>query len=58
GVKVTASLVVVRETKMPSVLIECGFLSNLHERESLADENYRQSIAESIAQAVDDFVRN
>ncbi|MBQ7093095.1 MAG: N-acetylmuramoyl-L-alanine amidase, partial [Clostridia bacterium] len=55
GVKVTASLVVVRETKMPSVLIECGFLSNLSERESLADQNYRQIIAESIAQAVEDF---
>ena len=58
GVKVTASLVVVRETKMPSVLIECGFLSNLSERESLADQNYRQIIAESIAQAVEDFARN
>ncbi|MBQ7086199.1 MAG: N-acetylmuramoyl-L-alanine amidase [Clostridia bacterium] len=58
GVKVTASLVVVRETKMPSVLIECGFLSNPNERESLADENYRQIIAESIAQAVEDFARN
>ncbi|MBQ6934839.1 MAG: N-acetylmuramoyl-L-alanine amidase [Clostridia bacterium] len=58
GVKVTASLVVVRETKMPSVLIECGFLSNLSERELLASENYRQITAESIAHAVNDFAQN
>ena len=56
--KLTNSLIVVRETKMPSVLIECGFLSNAYERNMLNDENYRQKIAQSIAQAVDDFAVN
>ena len=55
GAKFTNGLIVVRETKMPSVLIECGFLSNEYERNMLNDENYRQKIAQSIAQAVDDF---
>ena len=58
GAKLTNGLIVVRETKMPSVLIECGFLSNEHERNMLNDENYRQKIAQSIAQAVDDFAVN
>lgn len=56
--KLTNGLIVARETKMPSVLIECGFLSNKHERNMLNDENYRQKIAQSIAQAVDDFAVN
>ena len=58
GAKLTNGLIVVRETKMPSVLIECGFLSNEYERNMLNDENYRQKIAQSIAQAVDDFAVN
>ena len=58
GAKLTNSLIVVRETKMPSVLIECGFLSNENDQNKLNDENYRQKIAESIAQAVDDFAVN
>ena len=58
GAKLTNGLIVARETKMPSVLIECGFLSNKHERNMLNDENYRQKIAQSIAQAVDDFAVN
>ena len=58
GAKLTNGLIVVRKTKMPSVLIECGFLSNKHERNMLNDENYRQKIAQSIAQAVDDFAVN
>ena len=58
GAKLTNGLIVVRKTKMPSVLIECGFLSNEFERNMLNDENFRQKIAQSIAQAVDDFAVN
>ena len=58
GAKLTNSLIVIRETKMPSVLIECGFLSNENERDMLNDENYRQKIVTSIAQAVYDFAVN
>ena len=47
-----------KDTKIPAVLIECGFLSNEYERNMLNDENYRQKIAQSIAQAVDDFAVN
>ena len=37
---------------VPSVLIECGFLSNPQEEALLLTEAYRQRIAESIAQGV------
>lgn len=46
-------LYVIRETRMPSCLIETGFLSNRAERERLADEEYRSGLAEGIAAGID-----
>ncbi|MBE5799524.1 MAG: hypothetical protein E7321_06195 [Clostridiales bacterium] len=37
---------------VPSVLVECGFLSNKEEEEKLMQEIYRQEVAESIVQGV------
>lgn len=34
--------------KIPSVLLECGFISNPKEREKLKDDKYQDKIAESI----------
>lgn len=55
GARMTNNLIVVCKTKMPSVLVETGFLSNEDERNKLMSDDYRQLIAESIAQAVADF---
>jgi N-acetylmuramoyl-L-alanine amidase len=38
--------------EMPSVLVECGFLSNSHETVNLADDGYQQALADGIADAV------
>lgn len=43
---------VLRETTMPAVLIEMGFLSNDKECENLADENYQKELAEKIAEGI------
>lgn len=40
------------KTKVPAVLIECGFLSNQAERKKLCEEKYQQSIVEAIYQGV------
>ena len=48
---------VIRETKMPSVLIEGGFFSNPIEARQLANKNYIQSLAESIAQGIEAFMQ-
>ena len=37
---------------LPSVLIECGFLSNREEEAQLLKENYRQQVAQAIVQGV------
>lgn len=41
---------------IPSVLIECGFLSNSEEEAKLLDDAYQQLLAEAIARGVQDYV--
>jgi N-acetylmuramoyl-L-alanine amidase len=40
---------------MPSILIECGFLSNSEEANLLNDEGYQQKIADSIRKSIDAY---
>lgn len=40
---------------IPSVLVECGFLSNTEEKEKLIKDGYQDKIAESIAKSVDNY---
>jgi N-acetylmuramoyl-L-alanine amidase len=42
---------------MPAVLIETGFLSNAIEERKLKNSYYRQRIAESIAQGIEDYAQ-
>lgn len=55
GVK-QANFAVVRETKMPAILIEAGFLSNPVERARIHDQKYRLSLAQGIAQGIDAYL--
>lgn len=49
----TDTLYVIRESNMPSCLIETGFLSNRAERKKLTDPEYQNLIAEGIADGID-----
>ena len=49
------NLAVVRETKMPAILVEGGFLSNPTEREKIKDPRYRANLAWGIARGVDHY---
>lgn len=40
---------------MPSILVECGFLSNYEEEKRLLDESYQQKIADSLAKSIDEY---
>lgn len=51
GVK-KADFAVLRDTHMPAVLIECGFMTNQIELELLKSENYQNSCANAIAYAI------
>src|SRR5204863_6072088 len=43
---------VLRRTTVPSVLVECGFLTNTTEAQYAQSANYRQMLAEQIARGV------
>lgn len=55
GVK-HGNLAVVRETAMPAILVEGGFMTNDQEMEKLRDTLYLKQIAWGIAQGVRDFL--
>ncbi len=56
GIK-RARFVVIRDIKIPGVLIEGGFLSNTHDARLVATPAYRQTMAQCILQAVLNYRR-
>ena len=46
---------ILRETKMPSIIVECGFLSNQQENTMLKDEKYQKEIAWAIYSGILDY---
>ncbi len=51
GVKI-ANFHMVRESKMPSVLLECGFMTNQQEAELLKSDAYRRKCATAIVSGI------
>ena len=51
GIK-CARFAVLRNSKMPSVLVECGFITNEREATKLGSSRYRQKLALSIANGI------
>jgi len=51
GVK-RARFIVLRSSKRPAVLVECGFLTNSKERTRCLDPTYRQRLAEGIGAGI------
>jgi len=56
GIK-AARFQVLRDVRMPAVLIEVGFLSNINEERKLKNSYYRQKIAEGIADGIRDYAK-
>jgi N-acetylmuramoyl-L-alanine amidase CwlD len=56
GVK-SANFVVIKESTMPSALIECGFISTLEEAVNLADLNYQDKLATGIANGIESYLK-
>lgn len=55
-IKANNSYYILIHTPCPTVIVECGFLSNPTEAESLCDEAYQESIAKAITAGVLDFL--
>lgn len=52
GVKERTDLAVLRDTKMPAILCECGFMTNRKEAELLRSDDYRRKVARAICKGV------
>jgi N-acetylmuramoyl-L-alanine amidase len=48
---------VIRETEMPAVLVEGGFMTNKDERSKLRDKAYLDQLAIGIAQGIDKYMK-
>jgi N-acetylmuramoyl-L-alanine amidase len=56
GVK-KGNFYVIRETSMPAVLVEGGFISNPEERVLLKSRDYQEKIAKGIADGIDQYFK-
>ena len=41
-----------KRTEVPTIIVECGFLSNWEEAELLRDEEYQEKVAEAIVSGI------
>ena len=46
-----------KRTQVPTIIVECGFLSNQKEADLLAGEDYQQKIAIAIAEGIDGYLK-
>lgn len=52
------AFVVVRETKMPAVLLELGYMSNSNELKKLTTDSYQNTLADSIFKGINAYFSN
>lgn len=46
-----------RRTEVPTIIVECGFLSNPEEARNLCLEEYQEKVAQAICQGILEFIR-
>ena len=51
--KANGTYYLLRRTQTPTVIVECGFLSNPEEAKLLASEEYQEKIAEAVAEGIE-----
>ncbi len=56
GIVERPGIVVTRETKMPSALVELGFMTNKNDLALLMTDEFRQKVAEGILQGIIDYL--
>ena len=56
--KSDGSIFILKGVSIPSVIVECGFLSNKEEAELLKKEEYQEKIAYAICQGLSDYLIN
>ncbi len=51
-IKANNSYYILKYTKMPTIIVECGFLSNSEEAKLLADAAYQEKVAQTICSGI------
>jgi len=50
-------LIILRDLKVPTVIVECGFLSNRQEEQKLADVDYQEELAQAIKDGIVEYFK-
>ena len=45
-------------TEVPTVIVECGFLSNYAEAEKLVSEDYQKKVAEAVTKGILQYLKD
>ncbi len=56
--KANDSYYLLKRTEPPTIIVECGFLSNPSEAELLADKKYQKKIADAITDGVEKYLES
>lgn len=51
--KADSTYYLLKRTEVPTIIVECGFLSNPEEAEKLVNEEYQQQLAQAIVQGIE-----
>lgn len=56
--KANDSYYLLKRTEVPTIIVECGFLSNPEEADLLSDEEYQKKVADAIADGVEKYLES
>lgn len=56
-IKADHTYYILKKTRIPTVIVECGFLSNAEEAEKLTSEEYQEQVAEAICEGIRNYLK-
>ena len=57
-IKANDTYYILKKTEVPTVIVECGFLSNYEEAQKLVEEDYQTSVAEAVTEGILSYIGN
>ncbi len=57
GIVEREDLIVLNQTKMPAIIVECGFLSNGSEASLLIDDEYQNMVVDGIVEGLRNYIK-
>lgn len=57
-VKANTSYYILKNSEVPVIIAECGFLSNAEEAENLINEEYQETVANAVARGIQKYIES